>query len=101
MGNSIIGPGTGETISSLCEGVYTLLITEKVSKCWSDYSQSVAKEIVLPVATANSDPSSNCGIAANGQLHGLANGIKSGFRFNWYLSDMSAQLPDMLELVIR
>ena len=51
----------GEVISNLDSGNYAVRITNNTTQCENVYFPSVNVNIVLPVETVSSDPSTNCG----------------------------------------
>ncbi|MCG8310665.1 MAG: Ig-like domain-containing protein, partial [Cytophagales bacterium] len=77
----------GNIISNLDSGNYALRITNNTTQCINDYYPSVNIAITLPVESVSSDPSTHCGASANGALHGLGDGSKTGYTFIWYSID--------------
>ena len=77
----------GEIISNLDSGNYAIRITNNTTQCSNVYYPSVNIGIVLPVETVSSNPSTYCGVSANGELHGLGDGLIAGYNFIWYSVD--------------
>ena len=84
----------GEIISNLDSGNYAVRITNNTTQCNNIYFPSVAIAIVLPVETVTSNPSTFCGISANGELHGQGDGLTAGYTFIWYSVANNDTIPD-------
>lgn len=87
LGASIVpSSADGEVISVLDTGTYALRITSNVSQCVNVLYSAVNLGIVLPVEVVSAVPSTNCGIAANGQLVATVDGGRTelnGYTFIW------------------
>ena len=84
----------GEIISSLDSGDYALRLIDNTSLCSNAFYPVVNMVITPPVETVSANPSTYCGAAAKGELHGQGDGLTAGFTFIWYSVDRATTLTD-------